>query len=88
MWSWGMCLKRIREEAGVSQRRAADENSVNRSTLRRIERDETSPTVDDLENLLKYFGYGLDAFVLTHPNERVMRHGGLDGSSSVGRADA
>jgi transcriptional regulator with XRE-family HTH domain len=58
---WCNLVRELRAERGLSQRQAAIAASINRSTLRRLERCRASPKISVLERLLTLYGYELDA---------------------------
>lgn len=58
---WGLEIKRIRREQGISQRALASGAKVNRSTLRRIEQGIARGDIDIVERLFDYLGYELEA---------------------------
>jgi len=69
---WGLLVRVLREESGLSQRKLAALSGVNRATLRKLENGEAKGTIDLLEVLLKFLGYELDAIqveakALNHP---------------------
>jgi transcriptional regulator with XRE-family HTH domain len=49
-------LRRIREEAGLSQAQLARESGVDRATINKIEQGKRSPSIATLENLSRALG--------------------------------
>jgi transcriptional regulator with XRE-family HTH domain len=68
---WGNLIKSLREEQNVSQRVLAEGASINRATLRRIEKGRTPGDIDMIERVLDYLGYDLEA--LQRTQERRVR---------------
>ena len=60
---WGVLIRGLREEQGVSQRTLSALTGVNRSTLRKIEAGETVGDIAIMESLLDFLGYELEAIV-------------------------
>lgn len=58
--NWGLEIKRIREQQGLSQRGLAKLAQVNRSSLRRFESCSDSGTLSLLERLADVLGYEMD----------------------------
>lgn len=58
---WGELIKSLREEQGISQRVLSEGASINRATLRRIEKGRTPGDIDMIERVLDYLGYDLEA---------------------------
>lgn len=70
---WGSLITQLRKERGVSQRQLAIEAKVSRSTLRKIENGETVGFIDDIERILNYLGYELEALTVEAVDERRHR---------------
>lgn len=62
---WGELIKSLREEQGISQRVLSEGASINRATLRRIEKGRTPGDIDMIERVLDYLGYDLEAMQRT-----------------------
>jgi transcriptional regulator with XRE-family HTH domain len=58
---WGVLIRGLREEQGISQRTLSALTGVNRSTLRKIEAGETVGDIAIMESLLDFLGYELEA---------------------------
>lgn len=58
---WGKLVADLRHERGVTQRVLASKLKINRNTLRRIEKGESSATIPFMEIVLDHFGYDLEA---------------------------
>jgi len=66
MVNTGVLVRTAREQAGMSARDLATASGVSPSTVTRIERGETNPTVAMLERLLDAAGNRLDIVVTPH----------------------
>ncbi|HEX2890078.1 helix-turn-helix transcriptional regulator [Vineibacter terrae] len=60
--NWGLEIKKIRKERGLSQRMLAKLAGINRSSLRRIEAGLTEGKIGLIECLADALGYDLDLF--------------------------
>jgi len=58
----GRRLSQIRQELGLSQRRAAELSGLTHSAISTIEQDKVSPAVSTLQKLLKVYGLSLSEF--------------------------
>lgn len=78
----GRRLSQIRQELGLSQRRAAELSGLTHSAISTIEQDKVSPAVSTLQKLLKVYGLSLSEFfsepkpdntprVIIRPDDRV-----------------
>lgn len=70
--NWGLEIKKIREEQGLSQRRLAKLAGVDRSCLLRFENGQTLGNMETIERLVEVLGYEFE----------LMRRGFPDGFSS------
>ena len=60
--NWGLEIRKIRKERGLSQRMLAKLANINRSSLRRIEAGLTEGKIGLIECLADALGYDLDLF--------------------------
>lgn len=58
---WPALIAQLMVMHGVSQRRFAEETGIHRLTFRRWLRGKAGMTITQLETMLDYFGYDLDA---------------------------
>ena len=68
---WGSLIVRLRTETKTSQRHLCAMTGVPRTTLRAIEKGDTTPDVVTFEKLVNFFGYELDVFQRDPPFESV-----------------
>lgn len=55
-------LSEIRQQQGLSQRRAAELSGLTHSAISTIEQDKVSPAISTLQKLLKVYGLSLSEF--------------------------
>ncbi|HFO5450724.1 TPA: HTH-type transcriptional regulator PuuR [Escherichia coli] len=58
----GKRLSEIRQQQGLSQRRAAELSGLTHSAISTIEQDKVSPAISTLQKLLKVYGLSLSEF--------------------------
>lgn len=58
----GKRLSEIRQQLGLSQRRAAELSGLTHSAISTIEQDKVSPAISTLQKLLKVYGLSLSEF--------------------------
>ena len=58
----GKRLSEIRQQLGLSQRRAAELSGLTHSAISTIEQDKVSPAINTLQKLLKVYGLSLSEF--------------------------
>lgn len=66
----GKRLSEIRQQLGLSQRRAAELSGLTHSAISTIEQDKVSPAISTLQKLLKVYGLSLSEFFL-NPKSRT-----------------
>jgi HTH-type transcriptional repressor of puuD len=57
----GKRLSEIRQQLGLSQRRAAELSGLTHSAISTIEQDKVSPAISTLQKLLKVYGLSLSS---------------------------
>lgn len=80
----GLLLREARHRHHVSQERLARRAGTTQSAISRIERDQVSPTVETLSNLLFLLGEELElsAREADHGHDRTLLHLNLDADPS------
>ena len=58
----GKRLSEIRQQQGLSQRRAAELSGLTHSAISTIEQDKVSPAISTLQKLLKVYGLSRNSF--------------------------
>lgn len=71
----GKRLSEIRQQQGLSQRRAAELSGLTHSAISTIEQDKVSPAISTLQKLLKV--YGLSLGILSEPENLMSRRSSL-----------
>lgn len=66
---WGQLIKSLREAQGISQRKLAGHASINRATLRKLERGEPGVAIEIVEKTLLCLGYELDAITVENKQD-------------------
>lgn len=64
----GKRLSEIRQQLGLSQRRAAELSGLTHSAISTIEQDKVSPAISTLQKLLKVYGLSLSEFFSNRKN--------------------
>lgn len=65
----GKRLSHIRQQLGLSQRRAAELSGLTHSAISTIEQDKVSPAISTLQKLLKVYGLSLSEFLPNRKNQ-------------------
>lgn len=68
-------MSEIRQQQGLSQRRAAELSGLTHSAISTIEQDKVSPAISTLQKLLKV--YGLSLGILSEPENLMSRRSSL-----------
>ena len=71
----GLVLKRLREGAGLTQQQLANELGVQQPAVARWESGGVKMSVNRIEELLEYFGYGLEYDITAVPYDEALRDG-------------
>lgn len=74
---WGQLVKSLRETQGISQRKLASNASINRATLRKLERGEAGIAIEVVERVLQALGYDLDAVTGESKLEAINRQNAI-----------
>jgi transcriptional regulator with XRE-family HTH domain len=69
---WHTILKALRGETGLSQRQVSENSGVSRSAVRNLEDGSGNVTLQAFEKLMSYYGYELDACMITAVTEPPM----------------
>lgn len=72
----GKRLSEIRQQQGLSQRRAAELSGLTHSAISTIEQDKVSPAISTLQKLLKVYGLSLSEF-FSEPENLMSRRSSL-----------
>lgn len=65
--SWVLLLHEARTRAGLTQRELARRAGTAQSVVARVERGQTSPTVETLSRLIAATGFNIDAELVSQP---------------------
>lgn len=68
-------MSEIRQQQGLSQRRAVELSGLTHSAISTIEQDKVSPAISTLQKLLKV--YGLSLGILSEPENLMSRRSSL-----------
>ena len=77
----GKRLSEIRQQLGLSQRRAAELSGLTHSAISTIEQDKVSPAISTLQKLLKVYGLSLSEFFAEPENQDDLIEIGSQGVS-------